>query len=63
MTEVEQAFAKWEHSHRPNEYFLQERAFHAGWSACAEKFREMDLTLAELEAEVRELRTQNGEAN
>jgi hypothetical protein len=63
MTDAEQAFANWPHSHRPNEYFLQKRAFEAGWDACMEKFREMDLTLAELEAEVRQLKAKHGEAN
>lgn len=63
MTDAEQAFAKWPHSHRPNEYFMEKRAFEAGWQACMEKFREMDLTLAELEAEVRELRNRYGEQN
>lgn len=63
MIDVDQAFAKWPHSHRPNEYFLQQRAFKAGWEACMENFREMDLTLAELEAEVRQLKAKHGEAN
>ena len=63
MTEAEKAFAAWPHSHRPNEYDLERRAFLAGWSALAEKIREIDLTLADLEAELRELRAQNGEAN
>lgn len=63
MTDVEKAFAEWPHSHRPNEYFLQKQAFEAGWAAHAEKCREMDLTMADLEAEIKELRSRYGEAN
>ena len=62
-TDAEKAFAAWPHSHRPNEYFLEQRAFIAGWNANAEKMRELDLTLADLEAELRELKARHGEAN
>ena len=30
---VEDAFADWSHSHRPNEYHVEMRAFKAGWVA------------------------------
>jgi hypothetical protein len=30
---VEDAFDDWEHSHRPDEYFIEKRAFKAGWVA------------------------------
>ena len=30
---VEDAFADWEHSHRPEQYFVEMRAFKAGWVA------------------------------
>ncbi len=30
---VEDAFADWDHSHRPDEYSLEQRAFKAGWVA------------------------------
>jgi len=30
---VERAFAEWPHSHRPEQYFVQREAFHAGWMA------------------------------
>ena len=31
-TNVE-SFDEWEHSHRPNEYWLERKAFLAGWAA------------------------------
>jgi hypothetical protein len=30
---VEDAFADWDHSHRPDQYFVEQRAFKAGWVA------------------------------
>ena len=30
---VEDAFDDWEHSHRPEQYFVELRAFKAGWVA------------------------------
>ncbi len=30
---VEDAFDDWEHSHRPDEYYIELRAFKAGWVA------------------------------
>ena len=30
---VEDAFADWNHSHRPDEYHIELRAFKAGWVA------------------------------
>lgn len=30
---VEDAFADWDHSHRPDQYFIEQRAFKAGWVA------------------------------
>ena len=61
--DVEKAFDEWPHSHQPNEYFIQKRAFEAGWHACMEKFREMDLAMADLEDEVKALRARYGEAD
>jgi len=28
---IENAFNDWEHSHRPDQYYVQRQAFHAGW--------------------------------
>ena len=30
---VEDAFADWDHSHRPDEYYIEMKAFKAGWVA------------------------------
>jgi hypothetical protein len=30
---AEDAFADWSHSHRPDEYYIERRAFMAGWVA------------------------------
>ena len=30
---IENAFNDWEHSHRPDQYYVQRQAFHAGWLA------------------------------
>ena len=61
--DVEKAFAEWPHSHQPNEYFIQKRAFEAGFAACKEQFREMDLAMASLEDEVKALKARYGEAD
>lgn len=33
LMSIEDAFADWEHSHRPEQYFVELRAFKAGWVA------------------------------
>ena len=63
MTDFEKAFAEWPHTSHPHEYFIQKQAFKAGWDACVERFRELDFTLAELEAEVKRLKAKHGEAD
>ena len=63
VTPVQLAFSKWSHSHHPNEYYIQKRAFEAGWTACLDTVREMDLAIAELEDEVRKLKAKHGETN
>ena len=30
---IEDAFNDWAHSHRPDTYYVQRQAFHAGWIA------------------------------
>ena len=33
LISIDDAFADWEHSHRPEQYFVELRAFRAGWIA------------------------------
>jgi len=42
LMSVKGAFAAWEHSHSPHKYFVELRAFKAGWVAALRNQRERE---------------------